>query len=49
MKSINENRFLRLEAYFGKEKVNDLSKKTILVLGLGGVGGYVVESLLVQI
>ena len=22
MKSINENRFLRLEAYFGKEKVN---------------------------
>lgn len=45
MKSINENRFLRLEAYFGKEKVNDLSKKTILVLGLGGVGGYVVESL----
>ena len=45
MKSINENRFLRLEAYFGKEKVYDLSKKTILVLGLGGVGGYVVESL----
>ncbi len=45
MKSINENRFLRLEAYFGKEKVNDLSKKTILVLGVGGVGGYVVESL----
>ena len=29
MKSINENRFLRLEAYFGKEKVNDLSKKKI--------------------
>ena len=46
MKSINENRFLRLEAYFGKEKVNDLSKKTILVLGLGGVGGYVVENLI---
>ena len=40
MKSINENRFLRLEAYFGKEKVNDLSKKTILVLGLGGSFKY---------
>ena len=28
-----------------KEKINILKEKTILVLGLGGVGGYVVESL----
>ena len=27
------------------EKIKDLQNKTILVLGLGGVGGYVVESL----
>ena len=27
------------------EKVDLLNKKTVLVLGLGGVGGYVVEAL----
>ena len=27
------------------DKINILKDKTILVLGLGGVGGYVVESL----
>ena len=37
--------FQRLELLIGKEKLNELKEKTILVLGVGGVGGYVVESL----
>lgn len=39
------NEFERLEKIIGKDNINNLSNKTILVLGLGGVGGYVVESL----
>ncbi|MBO5138218.1 MAG: tRNA threonylcarbamoyladenosine dehydratase [Bacilli bacterium] len=35
----------RLEALIGKDQVLNLRKKTVLILGLGGVGGYVVESL----
>lgn len=35
----------RLELLIGKEKVDILKQKTVLVLGLGGVGGYAVESL----
>ncbi len=38
-------KFSRLEKVIGSDKVNDLSKKTVLVLGVGGVGGYVVEAL----
>jgi len=37
-------KFERLELIIGN-KVNDLSNKTILVLGCGGVGGYTIESL----
>ncbi len=37
--------FERFELLVGKEKINLLSEKKVLVLGLGGVGGYVVESL----
>lgn len=40
-----QHKFSRLEKVIGSDKVNDLSKKTVLVLGVGGVGGYVVESL----
>lgn len=40
-----DERFQRLELLIGKENLNNLSKKCVLVLGLGGVGGYVVESL----
>ena len=36
--------FERVELLIG-DKINILKDKTILVLGLGGVGGYVVESL----
>lgn len=35
----------RLEALIGVKQVQNLRKKTVLILGLGGVGGYVVESL----
>lgn len=35
----------RLECLIGKDKVDNIREKTVLVLGLGGVGGYVVEAL----
>ena len=38
-------KFSRLEKVIGSDSVNDLSKKSVLVLGVGGVGGYVVEAL----
>ena len=41
----NQHKFSRLEKIIGSDKVNDLSNKSVLVLGVGGVGGYVVESL----
>lgn len=45
MKSIKQHKFSRLEQLLGKDNLKVLSNKTILVLGIGGVGGYVVESL----
>lgn len=41
----NLPKFSRLEKVIGSENVNNLNNKTVLVLGVGGVGGYVVESL----
>ena len=38
-------RFSRLEKLIGEDKLIDLSKKSVLILGVGGVGGYVAESL----
>ena len=38
-------KFSRLEKVIGSDNVNELSKKSVLVLGVGGVGGYVVEAL----
>ncbi len=35
----------RLELLIGKENINKIKNLNILVLGLGGVGGYAVESL----
>ncbi|MCI8446501.1 MAG: tRNA threonylcarbamoyladenosine dehydratase [Bacilli bacterium] len=35
----------RLELLVGEEKVQKLREKTVLILGLGGVGGYVLEML----
>lgn len=37
--------FDRLELLIGKDKIEELKHKKILVIGLGGVGGYVIESL----
>ena len=37
--------FERLELLLGKENIEKIKIKKILVIGLGGVGGYVVESL----
>lgn len=38
-------RFVRFEKLVGTDALNYLSTKTVLVLGVGGVGGYVVEGL----
>ena len=39
------HRFSRLIKVIGEENFLDLSKKSVLVLGCGGVGGYVIEAL----
>ncbi len=38
-------RFSRLEKLIGEEELINLGKKSVLILGVGGVGGYVAESL----
>lgn len=38
-------KYVRLEKVIGKDKVNDLGQKCVLVIGCGGVGGYVCEAL----
>lgn len=38
-------RFQRFEKIVGEEFLSSLQKKSVLVLGCGGVGGYVVEAL----
>lgn len=42
---INNNQFIRNEMLLGKDITTDLSKTTIMVIGLGGVGSYSVETL----
>ena len=39
------NKFDRLAHLIGEDNVNSLANKCVLVIGLGGVGGYSVESL----
>ena len=39
------NRFCRTELLLGEEKMNTLSNSHVMVFGVGGVGGYVVEAL----
>lgn len=39
------NKFDRLNKIISKESIDYIGKKTVLVLGCGGVGGYVIESL----
>lgn len=42
---MQHNQFERLETLIGKDNIDLLKNKKVLVVGLGGVGGYVVESL----
>ena len=39
------DRFLRTSLLLSKEKMNNIQKAHVVVFGVGGVGGYVVESL----
>lgn len=39
------NAFSRLELLLGEKKISSLTEKTVLILGVGGVGGYVAEAL----
>lgn len=39
------NQFIRSEIIIGKDNIQNLSNKTVCVLGVGGVGGAVVEGL----
>ena len=38
-------RFSRLELQIGKDNLKLLAEKTVLIVGCGGVGGYVIEAL----
>lgn len=40
-----QHKFSRLEMLIGEDKLNSLKDKSVLILGVGGVGGYVCESL----
>ena len=40
-----QHKFSRLEKVIGKDNLDILSKKSVLILGCGGVGGYVAEAL----
>ena len=40
-----QHKFLRLEKVIGEDNVSLLNDKCVLVLGVGGVGGYVCEAL----
>lgn len=37
--------FSRFELLVGRDKIRDLNQKKVIVFGVGGVGGYVVEAL----
>ena len=39
------NQFNRTELLIGKENMEKLQKAHVLIFGIGGVGGYVVEAL----
>ena len=42
---MQHNYFNRLESLIGIDNVSKLKDKTVLIIGIGGVGGYVLESL----
>ena len=39
-----DNRFLRTRMLFGEESFEKLKNSTVMIFGLGGVGGYVAEA-----
>lgn len=41
-----DNRFIRNELLLGEDICNKLSNMSVLIVGVGGVGGYAIESLL---
>ena len=45
MTTNKQHKFSRLEKIIGKDNLDKLKDKSVLVLGCGGVGGYVVEAL----
>ena len=45
MTTNKQHKFSRLEKIIGKDNLDILKDKSVLVLGCGGVGGYVVEAL----
>ena len=45
MNSQKQHKFKRLEMLIGKDNLNNLKNKSVLILGVGGVGGYVAEAL----
>lgn len=38
--------FQRTELLFGKEKMNDIANKKVIIFGVGGVGSWCAESLI---
>ena len=40
-----KNRFSRLEKIIGSNNIDSIHQKSVLILGCGGVGGYVCEAL----
>ena len=42
---MSENQFERTERIIGEDKINSLHNKSVIVFGIGGVGGYVCEAL----
>ena len=38
-------KFSRFEKLIGHSNLNDLSNKSVLIIGCGGVGGYCIEAL----
>ena len=43
--NITPEYFYRTEILLGKEGLTNLSNKHVLIAGIGGVGGYVVENI----
>ena len=45
---MEESQFSRTELLLGKKSVENLAKKRVAVFGVGGVGGFVCEGLVLS-